>query len=120
MKEHRKQARAPVNDYFIVFDRHTDEIIGRVMNMTEEGMMVVSEMPTKVSGSFHCRMALPEKLMDKNQVLFDAECKWCEKNQTTGMFESGYQVRQVSAMDREIISLLLQKWINTKSGVPKI
>ena len=120
MKEQRKQTRAQVSDYFIVFDRHTDEIIGRVMNMTDEGMMVVSEMPTKVSGSFHCRMALPEKLMDKNQVLFDAECKWCEKNQSTGMYESGYQIRQISAVDREIISLLLQKWMNAKSGAPKI
>jgi hypothetical protein len=120
MSEKRKQVRAPVSDYFIVFYRHTDEIIGRIMNMTEEGMMIVSEMPAKVSGSFHCRMALPEKLMDKSQVLFDAECRWSEKNQKTGMFESGFQIRQVSDMDKQIISLLLQKWMNVKTGAPEI
>lgn len=115
MKEKRKSTRAPAKDHFIVVDRESDTVIGRVLNMTEEGMMVVSKVSVETESRFHCRMALPEKIAGQNQVVFDVECKWCRKDDMSGMFEAGFQLHNVSEKDAHVIGLLLQSWTTVKS-----
>lgn len=115
MEEQRKNIRRAPNDYYLVFDRENDRFIGRVLNMSLDGLMLVSMEPAKVSDGFKCRMALPEKIDDFNQIEFDAECKWCRKNDESNMYESGYKMKNVSKKDREIIRELLQKWLTVQA-----
>lgn len=115
MEEQRKNVRRAPNDYYLVFDRENDRFIGRVLNMSLDGLMLVSMEPVNASEEFKCRMALPEKIDDNNQIIFDAVCKWSRKNDQSNMYESGFKMKNVSTKDREIIRELLQKWLTVQA-----
>jgi hypothetical protein len=111
MEERRKSVRRAPNDYFLVFDRENDRFIGRVLNMSMDGVMLVSMEPVKVPAEYTCRMALPEKIDDCNQIIFDAESIWSRRNENSNMYETGLKLKNVSSNDREIIRELLQRWL---------
>lgn len=115
MEEQRKNIRRAPNDYFLVFDRENDRFIGRVLNMSLDGLMLVSMEPVEVPDEFKCRIALPEKIDDCNQIVFDAESKWSRKNGESNMYETGFKMTNVSKIDREIMKELLQKWLTVQT-----
>jgi len=110
MKEKRKHSRQQADDYFIVLEKRTDDILGRIQNMTVTGMMLVSENDIEESKSFDCRMALPEVVLGRDQVFFTAECRWCHKNETYGWYEVGFEFKGVSEKDSAVIDQLLRRW----------
>jgi hypothetical protein len=115
MQDRRKSVRRAPNDYFLVFDREKDRFIGRVLNMSLDGVMLVSMEPIEIGAAYACRLALPEKIEDCNQIIFDAESKWSRRNENSNMYETGYKMKNVSKKDKEIIGELLQKWLLVES-----
>ncbi len=115
MVERRQKKRETASGYYTVFDTQTDKPLGKVVNLSEEGIMLISEWPVETSQLFHCRMALPEKVLDRRLVVFDAECKWCRMNETAGVYECGYYFQEISAKDQEVIKLLLKAWTSGES-----
>ncbi|MBD3218974.1 MAG: hypothetical protein GF310_11920 [candidate division Zixibacteria bacterium] len=116
MEEKRKNVRRIPNDYFLVYDRHHGNFIGRLLNMSLGGMMLVSEGPIETSKIFYCRMDLPEKVQGRNNITFDAVSKWCRMNDNTKMYETGYELKDVSKETREIIGILMKKWIAVQNA----
>ena len=55
-------------------------------------------------------MALPDKIMGRSQVNFEAESRWCEWSEKTGMFETGFEFRNLPTADQKLIETLLQTW----------
>jgi len=49
MKNVRKKERGYTNDYFLVFDFDSGEIIGRLLNLTTDGLMLISEDPVELN-----------------------------------------------------------------------
>jgi hypothetical protein len=114
MQDRRKNVRRAPNDYFLVFNRENDRFIGRVLNMSLDGVMLVSMEPVELGATYPCRMTLPEKIDDCSQIIFDADSKWSHKNEDSNMYETGFKMRNVSKNDREIIRELLQKWLTVQ------
>jgi c-di-GMP-binding flagellar brake protein YcgR len=108
MHERRSQLRGYTNDYLVVIDRNTEEIIGRVCNLCLDGMMVISKMAVDVSDTFECRMALPEPHLDRNQMLFGAEVVWRRDTEVEGTMRIGLRFTDIDATGRKIIVKLLE------------
>ena len=110
MTEKRRFKRVMANGYFFVFDKISDQLLGQLKDMTIKGMKLVSDVPVEVARKFQCRMALPEILLESNQIYFDAECRWCQKNESTGLYQIGFELSNVCEKDSDIIKLLLVQW----------
>ena len=117
-EENRNNSRRRVNDYFIVYDRITDNLIGRLIDLSTGGAMMITEEPVEVPCISTCRMALPEKVHGHRQVEFDAEGKWCQRNDITGMYETGYQFINLTRQAEELIQIIMEKW-TTEQTVPE-
>jgi len=109
MTKQRKQTRYQTEELLMVFDRHTSRHIGGLANLTYDGAMFVTQEPVKKSSIAHCRVELPNKILDRDQLIFDAECVWCKKNATRGWYESGYKLKNVSEQDRNILTYVMLK-----------
>jgi c-di-GMP-binding flagellar brake protein YcgR len=120
MANKRKHERVKPIDHFLVVDTQTDKFIGRVVNMSSGGIKVIGVNQISVSNSYHCRMALPEKINGKNEIMFTAECKWSDKNDFMKMYETGFEFKQISDQDQDILQSLLNEWCMTKSGSIKM
>ena len=109
-EEKRNNSRKRVNDYFTVHDRVTDNLIGRLIDISLGGAMMITEEPVEIPCICSCRIALPKKVYGHPQVEFDVEGKWCTRNDITGMYETGYQFINLTRQSEELIQVIMEKW----------
>ncbi|PKK84053.1 MAG: hypothetical protein CVT49_05360 [candidate division Zixibacteria bacterium HGW-Zixibacteria-1] len=115
MSEKREFVGRQACGNFNLFDRNTGDFIGRVVNMSINGLMLVSDEPIEVSKLFPCKMELPEEILESRQLVFDAESKWCNKNAALNCYETGFLIRNLSDKVCDIVRLLMHEHFTEKS-----
>lgn len=106
MVERRKQQRYRPAKYLTVYDFSTGKPLGKLVNMSSEGAMLVTPGPVKESSLLRCCLKLPLQLRGRGEVIFDAECRWCRKNVNADRWESGHQLTMADE-DAELVPYLL-------------
>jgi hypothetical protein len=115
MDDRRKTDRRIADGDLFVFDHHSDEPLGRVGNLTSQGLMLYCSRPVKPGKTYHCRMALPETILDHDQIAFEAECRWCKGEETDIGYQAGFVLTKVGEQERMVISLLVVPWDRTST-----
>ena len=122
----RDTIRRQATDPLLVYDMETNLPIGQIINMSYRGMKLMTEEPVVISKIYYCRIPLPEKLLGRDELFIDAECRWCRKNEETSWYDSGYCLRKPSTEDADIIKLITHKWMieqsekmNSSNGVSR-
>ena len=106
---HRKSKRFTAETDIAVYDCSTNQSLGKLVNLSIDGAMLVSEKSVKPAASFPCRMELEQQILGRTEIYFDAECRWCRKNIALGRWESGYRL-SASGIDAYLISYLMLKF----------
>jgi hypothetical protein len=99
----------------VVFDTSTNLPMGQVVNMSQRGMQLMTEQPVETNKLYYCRMPLPETILGSDEIFFDADCRWCCMNESTGWYDSGYRLRRKSPRDAEIIEFITRRWMMMQS-----
>lgn len=73
-------------------------LIGRIMNLSETGFMLMSEYPTEVSESQIYRLELP--LKPPHQITATCETIWCQKSSYSQEYGIGIQFTQMDDLAR--------------------
>lgn len=115
MGDQRKLARRRTSEYFIVYERETERIVGRLVNLTIAGAMVIGEDPVDVPSVIKCKLRLPQSVEGRQEIIFDAESRWCKKNNHTDWYETGYKFINVSDVDAKLITLVTREWLARES-----
>ena len=115
MTQQRDSVRRKAGDSLVAFDLQTNQPIGQVINMSYRGMKLMTEEPVEMSKVFYCRIPLPEDIPDYSEIIVDAECRWCRKNEDTGWYDSGYLLRKVTEKDADVIKLITRRWMINQS-----
>jgi hypothetical protein len=110
MTDNRKKIRRQTSGYYIVYDRNTDEMIGRILDLSESGAMMITAKEMPVPCHRECRMHLPERIKGKPVIAFDLQSKWCRKNNRFDWYETGYEFVNITAETEEIIRALTADW----------
>lgn len=110
MSERRSQKRRRTSDYFLVYDEETNDLIGRIIDLTIDGARMISEMPVPVPRTVRCRLVMPRMIGRHRDLHIEAECKWCKKNHRLGWHEAGYEFINMSEENHKIISELIGDW----------
>jgi len=110
MSDRRNQARRRTSDYFLVYDSETNELVGRVIDLTIDGARMISETPVTVPRVVQCKLVMPRMIGRHRDLYIEAECKWCKKNHRLGWHESGYEFVNISEENHRIISELIGDW----------
>lgn len=90
MDERRKQKRRNSIFYIKVYDKETGKIVGRLVDITTGGMMLVSEKPIKIGTVSEFRMPLPEKIRDIGEISFDARAVWSGPDINDDFIDTGF------------------------------
>ncbi len=110
MSDQRNQERRRTSDYFIVYDQETNELIGRVIDLTIDGAKMISEMPVPAPRVVQCKLVMPRMIGRYRNLYIQAECKWCKKNHRLGWHEAGYEFVDISEENYNIITELIGEW----------
>ena len=110
MDEKRKSVRKYLYNYSKVFDEDTRRISGRLVNLTHDGMMLMTDKPVEQETPLRFRMALPEGIgvTEQRSITFDGTCRWCKKAYNPDYYDVGFEFTNVPDNSRGTIEYLMR------------
>ena len=110
MQERRKYPRKDLLLFANVYDSKSGHIIGTLLNITLEGAMILSENKIDSDKAMELHIKLPETFVQKHELIFSANTRWCAPDINPEFFDVGYQFANVSEEDRKIILEIIEKY----------
>ena len=110
LRKQRKLQRRHLIYYLRVFNRNTGALIGHLVDLTREGLMLISEGPQAAETGLPLRMALPEEIFGRAQLDFEARCMWSRRDINPSFFVSGYKISQIAPHDMESLEGLITEY----------
>ncbi|QSA96612.1 PilZ domain-containing protein [Methylococcus sp. EFPC2] len=106
----RKIPRRHLIFYLRVFDRETGVPVGNLVDITSEGVMLVSEHELGVGNLYHLRMELPAEMFPHGRLDLDAECLWSGNDVNPEFFDSGFRLLNIDEKALSCIRYLLDMY----------
>jgi hypothetical protein len=110
MQEQRHSPRKVANEILIITDQITGSHIGRVVNISAEGLMLLSDEPMVTGSVYQLDLILPKPKDTQEKIAFAAEAVWCTEASQPDSFWSGFHIIDITAEDVLIIDELILDW----------
>jgi hypothetical protein len=98
--------------YLEVFNEDNDSLLGHLVDLSTQGMKIVSKNPLEKNQNFNLKMRLPEGeiLTGEKYIHFQATCKWNDNAVNPDFFDIGFQITgELDSKARDIISSLINR-----------
>ena len=83
--------------------------MGHLVDISVEGMMLLSPEPIKMNRVFQVGLELPEEIAGGQTAVFGAESLWHELSNDPGKYWVGFQIIDISAENIEKIRRLIDE-----------
>ncbi len=104
--EQRKLTRVSIPDHPQVYDAHSGAAIGQLVNLSIEGLMIMS--PNAVQPGTLLQLRIPLQCNNEVvEVLLGAESLWCDETDTSGVCWTGLHIIDIAPEHHDIISSLV-------------
>ena len=110
MKDKRKISRRFLLYYMRVYDAGTQKQIGNLVDITPRGIMVGSEHPLPEGQTTRLRVEVTDEVTDKPFLEFSAHSKWCEPDIIPNMFNTGFEILDLTPEDSKIIHHIIEEF----------
>lgn len=104
--EQRTLPRKQLIFYPAVYKKGSKKILGRVVDITTEGMRLLSETPV-AAGSHKLRMELPRYLPEGEKVVFTADAVWSGHDVNPDYHSVGLRITNIAERDVKRIEYLI-------------
>lgn len=95
--------------YLQVFDEDSDRLLGKLVDITTRGMMLLGGEPTEEGRAFRLRMALPSRIAGRETLTFSARSVWCRPDVNPEYHLAGFEFQDLGALEEDIINHLIQR-----------
>ncbi|MEY4640808.1 MAG: hypothetical protein RLZZ227_802 [Pseudomonadota bacterium] len=103
----RSEPRVKLLYVLKVYNRHTREVIGQVLDITSQGFNLLCRDYMQIGEMHECVLELPGEDYGKTSVKVDIECRWRKHDTTPGFFSSGFHFRKISLEQRGWLQRLM-------------
>ncbi len=110
-KDRRKSDRRRIAYFMRVYDRETDKFVGNLVDLSDNGLMLIREKPVEPDTKIKMKIGLPRKKEGHDRITFDARCLWCRRNIHTDFFDTGFKLQNMSAEKSETITRLVSEYL---------
>lgn len=110
MSEKRRQPRRVATDIINIYDANEGVQLGRLVNVTSQGMMLVSSEPIGPHTVYQIDMVFTEPSGDNDRLCFGAEALWCTKANTVGHYWTGFQIIDITDETADQLDSLTSGW----------
>lgn len=107
MVTHRRIERHLLHCYLQVFNRLTDKPIGFLGNVSENGLMLISQLPMMVDVDFELRLKVPGPDGELQAIDLTATCLWSHEDINPQYYDSGFSVIDACEEYGQLITALL-------------
>lgn len=101
--ERRKHTRKKVDKLLELRDINHESILGRIVDISNDGVMLLSNEPIPTNKVWQLGLELPQGSDSIQAVEFGAESLWCDIALQPGQYWSGFHIIDISQEARESI-----------------
>jgi len=105
---HRSLKRRHLIYYLRVFDRSSGKLLGHLVDVTTQGMMLISEAPLPDEAEFQLRMDLPPGLFAMDTWEVTARSIWSRPDINPAFWDTGFQFSGFTRDDELVVSDLVR------------
>lgn len=108
MIEHRRSPRKPPGVVIHVTNSLTGEVIGRLGNLSIEGMMLVANRPIADDALYQLQFNLPDEHGRLHPIEIGVHEQWSESASVPGQHWVGFRIIDIGPDDAD----MLREWLN--------
>ena len=109
MTEKRIYTRQQLIYYMKIIDRDTEELLGFLVDITPEGIMIMSESPVEVDKTFNLNIQMDKESSSREFLPLTAKSKWCKKEVYADFYDAGFELLSVQPEDIKEIENIIEK-----------
>jgi hypothetical protein len=109
-QEQRKEHRRHIIYYLQIQEPETGKVIGRLVDITTIGIMIISEKALKPGKEISLRISLPEEFPNAKHIDIFGESVWCHKDVNPDYYAIGFRINQPSESEITVIRELIAEY----------
>jgi hypothetical protein len=109
VQDKRGQERVEVSEIIRVVDQQTGCDIGRLVNISQEGIMILGSHPIPESSILQITLEFEADTDDEEPIQIGVESLWCRSSKDESNYWSGFYIIDISDRNRERVESLINK-----------
>ena len=106
----RQLKRVHLIYYLRIFDSNSGENVGHLVDITIQGLMMISEEPIPTGKDFSLKMQLPGTITGREEIEFSAHSLWCKKDINPDFYVTGYKINNITPQEAKTITALINAY----------
>jgi hypothetical protein len=106
----RKLERKELNQAIVIIDKINGGVFGELVNITTEGLMVMTDREIETQAIFQFALQLPEPIKGGDQIIVGADCLWCRSAENFSRYWAGFQIIDASEEAVAQLEVLLEQY----------
>jgi hypothetical protein len=109
-QENRKEHRRHIIYYLQILEPESKKVIGRLVDITSIGIMIISEMALEPGKEFALQIALPEEFQEDRHIDLIGESVWCHKDVNPDYYAIGFKIEPPNEAAAGLIQKLIDEY----------
>ena len=110
MHEERSLKRRHLIYYLVVTDQSTGQPLGRLLDVTTEGMLLFSEEPIETNRIYNLSIALPKDIVTKKEIFLRAKSLHCNRDSEPRFYNTGFKIEELEERDRLTLIRVINRY----------
>ncbi|MFW5969369.1 MAG: PilZ domain-containing protein [Halofilum sp. (in: g-proteobacteria)] len=110
MNDRRRTNRSQLLFNARVYDADRGSVIGHLSNLSEDGLMVVTEQPLPVGRDYRVRIPLPVEFDGVGELTTDTTVAWTEPATHPAYQRNGLRAESLDAEQRRVLTRLIEDY----------
>ena len=108
--ELRAAKRIQLSYFLKVHQRGRRKLLGQVLDITEQGLNILSGDPIESGRMLSVLVELPETIYGKTRLALKVECRWCKPDINPSYYSIGFRFAQLTARELDLIRALIENY----------
>ena len=92
MSDNRRWKRWQLIFYLRVFDKQTQQLLGHVVDITTNGMMLISDKPLPIDKEYFVMLDIPDEEGGRRTVSLRTHSLWSKRDVNPDFFDTGFRL----------------------------
>ena len=110
MRKNRRRPRKNTPHLVKALDADNGNPLGRVVDITADGMMLVTENAYDHGTIIRARLILPVMVQARTEVVVEAEAVWCKQDSNPSFYKVGFHFLNLAGEDGFLLEDVMQKF----------
>lgn len=103
----RQADRRSLVFYLRVFDGLSNKILGHLVDISEKGVLLMTDEPVEPNGNHRLHIHLPAFIRDRHELVLKGNSRWCRQEPEQDHYLTGFQVYDIDTRTKKVVQNLI-------------